>query len=122
MTDLFSKFNAINLQLQGEDLNLIITKSVTSNFLKKCTLWKQNFGCKDFSQFPILWDFHEKDEAPLTTHKFTAIILSPCTNGLQSALKIFYPKKSLNGSRILLWMSKKNIKEEMLEFSDNKDF
>ena len=28
MTDLFAKFNAINLQLQGDNFNLIKTKSV----------------------------------------------------------------------------------------------
>ena len=54
MTDLFAKFNVVNKQLQGDDLNLIMTKSVTSAFLKKLILWKQNFGCKEFSQFPAL--------------------------------------------------------------------
>lgn len=35
MDDLFAKFNAINLQLQGDKLNLIPTKSIISAILKK---------------------------------------------------------------------------------------
>ena len=38
MSDLLAKFNAINLQLQCDDLYLIITKSITSALLKKLTL------------------------------------------------------------------------------------
>ncbi|XP_025414674.1 protein ZBED8-like [Sipha flava] len=53
MTDLFAKFNAINLQLQGDELNLITSKSVISAFQKKLTLWKTNFGRQEFSQFPV---------------------------------------------------------------------
>ncbi|XP_025031038.1 LOW QUALITY PROTEIN: protein ZBED8-like, partial [Python bivittatus] len=64
MADLFAKFNGINLQLQGEELNLISTKSVISAFLKKLTLWNQNFGRNEFSQFPILSDLHKSSEIP----------------------------------------------------------
>ena len=35
MTELFAKFNAINLEVQDDDLNLITTKSIISAFLKK---------------------------------------------------------------------------------------
>ncbi|KAJ7303188.1 hypothetical protein JRQ81_012121 [Phrynocephalus forsythii] len=64
MTNLFTKFNGINLQLQGKELNLIITKSVLSAFLKRLTLWKQNFGRNEFSQFSILSDMHKSSEIP----------------------------------------------------------
>ncbi|XP_025406676.1 SCAN domain-containing protein 3-like [Sipha flava] len=62
MTDLFAKFNAINLQLQGDELNLITSKSVISAFQKKLTLWKTNFGRQEFSQFPVLADLHKNSE------------------------------------------------------------
>ena len=45
LTDLFQKFNESNLQLQGNDFNLIKTKSVISAFL----LYKQNFGRGEFN-------------------------------------------------------------------------
>ncbi|KAE9523112.1 hypothetical protein AGLY_016499 [Aphis glycines] len=62
MTDLFAKFNDINLQLQGDKLNFITTKSIISAFQKKLTLWKHNFGRNEFSQFPILSDLHKNSK------------------------------------------------------------
>ncbi|CAH1991093.1 unnamed protein product, partial [Acanthoscelides obtectus] len=54
LTDLFIKFNMVNLQLQGDSLNLIKTKSMLSAFLARVKLMKQNIGCGEFSQFPNL--------------------------------------------------------------------
>lgn len=62
MTDLFAKFNSINLQLQGDELNFITSKLVISAFKKKLTLWKTNFGRKEFSQFAVLADLHKNSE------------------------------------------------------------
>ncbi|CAH1971227.1 unnamed protein product [Acanthoscelides obtectus] len=53
-TDLFTKFNMVNLQLQGDSLNLIKTKSILSAFLARVKLMKQNIGRGEFSQFPNL--------------------------------------------------------------------
>ena len=53
----FTKFNAFKLQVQNDDLislKLLLSKIVT--------LWKQNFALKEYSQFPILWDLHKKNE------------------------------------------------------------
>lgn len=54
LTDLFTKFNMVNLQLQGDSLNLIKTKSILSAFLARDKLMKQNIGRGEFSQFPNL--------------------------------------------------------------------
>lgn len=54
LTDLFAKFNEVNDQLQGDSLNLIKTKSITGAFLARMKLMKQNFGQREFSQFPHL--------------------------------------------------------------------
>ncbi|KFD47648.1 hypothetical protein M513_11439 [Trichuris suis] len=40
MADLYTKFNEMNLQLQGDDLNLIKTKSLTSAFVSKLLYFK----------------------------------------------------------------------------------
>nr|XP_042717488.1 protein ZBED8-like [Chrysemys picta bellii] len=40
LTDLFNKFNETNLQLQGDELNLIKTKTVISAFVAKLLLYK----------------------------------------------------------------------------------
>ncbi|CAH1980987.1 unnamed protein product [Acanthoscelides obtectus] len=42
LTDLFTKFNMVNLQLQVDNLNLIKTKSILSAFLARVKLMKQN--------------------------------------------------------------------------------
>ncbi|CAH1989329.1 unnamed protein product [Acanthoscelides obtectus] len=44
----------VNLQLQGDSLNLIKTKSILSAFLARVKLMKQNIGRGEFSQFPNL--------------------------------------------------------------------
>ncbi|CAH1993695.1 unnamed protein product [Acanthoscelides obtectus] len=54
LTDLFTKFNMVNLQLQGDSLDLIKTKSILSAFLARVKLMKQNIGRGQFSQFPNL--------------------------------------------------------------------
>ncbi|CAH1977682.1 unnamed protein product [Acanthoscelides obtectus] len=54
LTDLFTKFNMVNLQLQGDSLNLIKTKSILSAFLARVKLMKQNIGRGEFSLFPNL--------------------------------------------------------------------
>lgn len=62
LTDLFQKFNDINLQLQGDSLNLIKTKSVISAFLGKLKFMKQNISRREFSQFPNLSQVECLDE------------------------------------------------------------
>ncbi|KAG0438169.1 SCAN domain-containing protein 3 [Dictyocoela muelleri] len=54
ISDLFNKFNEVNLKLQGEDLNLIKAKSILSGFVEKLLLYKQNLGRSEFMFFPNL--------------------------------------------------------------------
>lgn len=65
LTDLFTKFNELNLKLQGDDLNMITTKSAICAFEKKLLLWQQNIGRHEFSNFPSLSDVNKNIE--LTT-------------------------------------------------------
>ena len=39
LSDLYDKFNQTNLQLQGDELNLIKTKSVIATFVSKLGLY-----------------------------------------------------------------------------------
>ena len=54
LSDIFDKLNWLNLQLQGQDVNLIKTKSVVVSFMSKLALYKQNIFCREFYQFPSL--------------------------------------------------------------------
>ncbi|XP_067122534.1 protein FAM200C-like [Centruroides vittatus] len=62
MTDLFAKFNETNLKLQGDQLNLIETKSIISAFVAKRFLYKQIFGRRECSQFPNLPKLQKRDD------------------------------------------------------------
>ncbi|XP_044572949.1 SCAN domain-containing protein 3-like [Drosophila ananassae] len=62
LTDLFQKFNELNLQLQGDSLNLITTKSVISAFIGKLKFMKGNIGRREFSQFSNLSQVECLDE------------------------------------------------------------
>ncbi|KFD49695.1 hypothetical protein M513_09392, partial [Trichuris suis] len=59
MADLYTKFNEMNLQLQGDDLNLIKTKSLTSAFVSKLLYFKNNLA-RGFYNFPNLCELRRK--------------------------------------------------------------
>ncbi|XP_056647403.1 SCAN domain-containing protein 3-like [Diorhabda sublineata] len=74
LTDLFAKFNTMNLQLQGDSLNLIKTKSVISAFLVRIKMMKQNIGRSEFSQFPNLSQVNcQEDDVPVYVHHLNAL-------------------------------------------------
>ena len=52
--DIFQKFNDLNLQLQGDENNLVKSKSVVSSFISKLPLFRTELGCRDFKRFPRL--------------------------------------------------------------------
>uniref|UniRef100_A0A5S6Q4E5 DUF4371 domain-containing protein n=1 Tax=Trichuris muris TaxID=70415 RepID=A0A5S6Q4E5_TRIMR len=60
MADLYFKFNKMNLQLQGDDLNLVRTKSVINAFVSKLLFFKENLSRKEFCHFPSLCEVHKK--------------------------------------------------------------
>ncbi len=61
LTDLFTIFNDLNLQLQGSDLNLIQAKSKICTFLDKLTFFKNNIGRRNLSQFPKLNELENEE-------------------------------------------------------------
>ena len=54
LADIFDKLNSLNLQLQGQNVNLIRTKSAVLSFINRLTLYKQNLCRREFYQFPNL--------------------------------------------------------------------
>ena len=57
---MFSKFNEVNLQLQGDETSLIKAKSALSAFLSKLQLYSWNLGHRKLCQFPCLSDLEKK--------------------------------------------------------------
>ena len=64
LSDVFTKFNEINLQLQGNDVNLIKVKSAISTFLSKLQLFKQNLARHELYQFPSLSELEKERSIP----------------------------------------------------------
>uniref|UniRef100_A0A5S6Q3P9 DUF4371 domain-containing protein n=1 Tax=Trichuris muris TaxID=70415 RepID=A0A5S6Q3P9_TRIMR len=64
MSDLYLKFNEMNLQLQGDQLNLIKTKMVVTAFIGKLAIFGQNLGRGEYRQFPNLNDLKENGGLP----------------------------------------------------------
>ena len=57
---MFSKFNEVNLLLQGDETSLIKAKSALSAFLSKLQLYSRNLGRREFRQFSNLFDLEKK--------------------------------------------------------------
>ena len=51
LTEMFSKFSEVNLQLQGDETSLIKAKSPLSAFLSKLQLYSKKLGHHEFHQF-----------------------------------------------------------------------
>jgi len=64
LSDVFAKFDEINLQLKGNDVNLINMQSVISTFLSKLTLFKRNVARRELHQFPSLSDLEKEKAIP----------------------------------------------------------
>ena len=60
LTEMFFKFNEVNLQLQGDKTSLTKAKSALSSFLTKLQLYSRNLERCEFSQFPCLSDLEKK--------------------------------------------------------------
>jgi hypothetical protein len=60
LSDLLAKFNEINVQLQGNKINLIKAKSVISTFVSKLVLFKRNVGRRELYRFLSLSGLDER--------------------------------------------------------------
>ena len=60
LSDIFIKFNEINLQLQGNLVDLIEVKSTVPAFISKVEFYKRNLGCHELFQFPNLADLDKE--------------------------------------------------------------
>ena len=54
LSDIFSKFNAWNVSLRGNEVNLIQVKIDLSGFKNKLVLHQQNLARREFFQFSSL--------------------------------------------------------------------
>ena len=62
MSDIFAKFNELNLSLQGNEVNLIKVKSALSGFKNKLALYQRNLARREFFQFSSLQQLDTSDK------------------------------------------------------------
>lgn len=109
LTDLFTKFNMVNLQLQGDSLNLIKTKSILSAFLARVKLMKQNIGRGKFSQFPNLSQTNCQEDNVSTYVQHLNILYSDFESRFEDILTMVIEETNVI------------IQEELTELSTNEE-
>lgn len=62
LTDIFAKFNDLNVSLQGRDDTILTLYDRVSGFIKKAAVWKRNCANGDFSCFPLFRDFVSNEQ------------------------------------------------------------
>ena len=53
LADIFEKLNTMNLQLKGNNTNLIQAHGIVLSFLSKLTMFRLNIARRDFGHFPM---------------------------------------------------------------------
>lgn len=120
LTDLFKKFNDINLQLQGDALNLIKTKSVISAFLGKLKFMKQNISRREFTQFPNLSHTACLDEDIKTYVQHLNVLHDDFKNRFEDILMMEIPPWIINPFEETE-VADVVLQEELLELSTNEE-
>ncbi|CAH1985041.1 unnamed protein product [Acanthoscelides obtectus] len=120
LTDLFTKFNMVNLQLQGDSLNLIKTKSILSAFLARVKLMKQNIGRGEFSQFPNLSQTSCQEDDVSTYVQHLNAVYSDFESRFEDILTMVIPPWIINPYGDI---EETNviIQEELTELSTNEE-
>ncbi|XP_043262496.1 SCAN domain-containing protein 3-like [Colletes gigas] len=121
LTDLFQKFNESNLQLQGDELNLIKTKSVIFAFVTKLLLYKRNFGRGEFSQFPNLSGAEKKDEDILSYCEHLDALHSDFNQRFDDILKMDIPDWILDPFSSANTEESPQLQEELMEVTTNDE-
>jgi len=75
LIDLYKLFNDDNLQFQGDELNLIKTKTIIAAFVGKLLMYKRNLGRGEYSHFSNLSSVPVKKEDSLTANTWRISIL-----------------------------------------------
>ncbi|XP_042300686.1 SCAN domain-containing protein 3-like, partial [Sceloporus undulatus] len=115
LTDLFKRFNDINLQLQGDSLNLIKTKGAISASLGKLKFMKQNKSWCEFSQFPNLSQAKCLDEDLQTYVRHLKALHDDFKNRSEDILAMEIPPWIINP------FDETELQEELLELNTNEE-
>ena len=91
LADIYDKFNAMNLQLQGNVVTLVKCKTVVSSFIGKLTLFKQNIGRREFYQFPHLAGLEISDDDLLAYYEHLEVLKADMIKRFTDLLELETP-------------------------------
>lgn len=120
LTELYNKFNEMNLQLQGDDLNLIKVKATISAFISKLALYKQNLGQRQFYQFQSLSSVKLNDDDILVYCQHLEALKEDFLNRFQDVLNMFIPDWVLEPFSSFQ-KAELSLQEELIELSTNEE-
>jgi hypothetical protein len=120
LTDVYNKFNETNIQLQGDDLNLIYAKATISAFLSKLALYKQNLGRRQFYQFPNLSSVETNGDYVLVFCQHLEALKEDFTNRFQDVLNTIIPDWVLEPFSNLQ-PAELSLQEVLIELSTNEE-
>ena len=120
LTDLYNKFNEMNLQLQGDDLNLIKTKAIISAFVSKLGLYKENLGRRQFYHFQNLSEVEINDGDILAYCQHLQALKKDFIDRFQDILNMIIPDWVLEPS-LNMQTEELALQEELIELSTNDE-
>lgn len=121
LTDLYKLFNDVNLQLQGDDLNLIKTKNVIAAFVGKLLLYKNNIGRREFRNFPNLSAVSLNSDDLLVYCQHLENLNSDFAERFQDILKLKIPDWVLDPFSNQEDFSAGSHQEELIEVTTNEE-
>ncbi|KAJ7326960.1 hypothetical protein JRQ81_016719, partial [Phrynocephalus forsythii] len=121
LTDLFTKFNEVNLKLKRDSLNVIKAKSITAAFLARINLMKQNFGWREFSQFHNLLLTNVQDDDILVYIQHLCILHTDFKTKSEGVLTMEIPQWIINPYGDIE-EADVTLQKELIGISINKEF
>lgn len=121
LTDLYKLFNDVNLQLQGDDLNLIKTKNVIAAFVAKLLLYKNNIGRREFRNFPNLSAVSFNNDDLLVYCQHLENLHSDFAERFQDILKLEIPDWVLDPFSNVNTAGSPQLEEELIELITNEE-
>ncbi|XP_039309107.1 protein ZBED8-like [Solenopsis invicta] len=121
LTDLYKLFNDINLQLQGNDLNLIKTKNVVAAFVAKLLLYVKNIGRHEFHNFPNLAAASFNNDDLLVYCQQLENLHSDFKDRFQDILKLEIPDWVLDPFSNVNTAGSSHLEEELIELTTNEE-
>ncbi|EZA56552.1 SCAN domain-containing protein [Ooceraea biroi] len=120
LTDLYNKFNKMNLELQGDELNLIKTKSIISAFMSKLLLYKRKLERGVFYQFLNLSSVKKRDDEVLIYCQHLQALHNDFNNRFEDILTMKIPAWILDPFSSTE-ETELQLQEELIELSTNEE-